>query len=128
MLALLRRQWFIVGVVLSIVLAAAYPPLGIKGGPLRPEYTVKYFVVSLIFFNSGLSLRLADLVSAMRDARLYLVVQTFSMALVPIFMSAILALVGPLLFSEELMEGLLVVLHAAPRVVGSDPDQERGRQ
>ena len=26
-------------------------------GPLRPEYTVKYIAVSLIFFNSGLSLK-----------------------------------------------------------------------
>ena len=26
-------------------------------GPLRPEITVKYFAVSLIFLNSGLSLK-----------------------------------------------------------------------
>ena len=26
-------------------------------GPLGPEYTVKYIAVSLIFFNSGLSLK-----------------------------------------------------------------------
>lgn len=29
----------------------------IFAGPLRPEYTVKYIAVSLIFFNSGLSLK-----------------------------------------------------------------------
>lgn len=34
-----------------------YVTLSHHAGPLKPEITVKYIAVSLIFFNSGLSLK-----------------------------------------------------------------------
>lgn len=37
------------------------PSIGKKGGPLRPEITVKIAAVSFIFFSSGLTLRTEDL-------------------------------------------------------------------
>jgi hypothetical protein len=39
--ATLRKQWFLVGVVLVILFAKLAPWIGRKGGILRPEYTVK---------------------------------------------------------------------------------------
>ena len=38
----LDRRYFLVGVVTAVALAAAYPPLGRRGGPLRPERTVAW--------------------------------------------------------------------------------------
>lgn len=78
----LRKQWFLIGMVLAILLAQFHPAPGCKGGSmefthlpiqlgpeiilfrlcvttglLKPEFTVKYIAVSLIFLNSGLSVK-----------------------------------------------------------------------
>ena len=42
-------------------LAALIPDVGKKGGPLKPEITIKFVAVSIIFFLSGLSLKLSQL-------------------------------------------------------------------
>ncbi|KAE8630227.1 hypothetical protein XENTR_v10000741 [Xenopus tropicalis] len=53
----LRKEWFIVGIILVIAAAKLEPTIGGKGGPLKPEITITYIAVSAIFFNSGLSLK-----------------------------------------------------------------------
>ncbi|XP_072553942.1 sodium/bile acid cotransporter 7 isoform X6 [Paramormyrops kingsleyae] len=53
----IRKEWFIIGIVLVISFAKLEPSVGVRGGPLKPEITVTYFAVSAIFFNSGLSLK-----------------------------------------------------------------------
>ncbi|TMS02223.1 Sodium/bile acid cotransporter 7 [Larimichthys crocea] len=57
LLARIRKEWFIIGIVVVILSAKLQPSVGVKGGPLKPEVTVAYVAVSLIFFNSGLSLK-----------------------------------------------------------------------
>uniref|UniRef100_A0A8C7FRC0 Solute carrier family 10 member 7 n=1 Tax=Oncorhynchus kisutch TaxID=8019 RepID=A0A8C7FRC0_ONCKI len=57
LLARVRKEWFIIGIVAAIVSAKLQPAVGLKGGPLRPEFTITYVAVSAIFFNSGLSLK-----------------------------------------------------------------------
>ena len=39
----LIKNWFLCGIVLGILLAWADPEIGMKGGPLHPEITIKYF-------------------------------------------------------------------------------------
>ena len=39
----LVKNWFLCGIVLGILLAWADPEIGMKGGPLHPEITIKYF-------------------------------------------------------------------------------------
>ena len=36
------KNWFLCGIVLFILLAWADPTVGMKGGPLHPEITIKY--------------------------------------------------------------------------------------
>ncbi|XP_030047532.1 sodium/bile acid cotransporter 7 isoform X2 [Microcaecilia unicolor] len=62
----IRKEWFILGIVLVIVAAKWEPSIGQKGGPLVPEITITYIAVSAIFFNSGLSLK-----TEFADSRLY---------------------------------------------------------
>ena len=112
----LQRQWFIVGVVLAITLAYSYPPLGVKGGPLRPEITVKYFVVSLIFFTSGLSLRFAELRAQLTRLRLYAAVQLFSLVAVPLAMYTLVYLLPEGLLSPSVEQGMLVLSCMPPPV------------
>ncbi|XP_034257293.1 sodium/bile acid cotransporter 7 isoform X3 [Pantherophis guttatus] len=62
----LRKDWFMLGIVLAITVAKLEPAFGVKGGPLKPEITITYVAVSAIFFNSGLSLK-----TEFADSRLY---------------------------------------------------------
>ncbi|XP_071369690.1 sodium/bile acid cotransporter 7-like, partial [Centroberyx affinis] len=57
LLARIRKEWFIIGIVAVILSAKLQPSLGVRGGPLKPEITIAYVAVSVIFFNSGLSLK-----------------------------------------------------------------------
>ena len=80
----LVKHWFLVGVVVSILLARAAPEVGAKDGPLLPEYTVKYGAVSLIFMISGLSLRTQQLSAAVRNVPLHAFVQGFTLLFIPL--------------------------------------------
>ncbi|XP_053921527.1 sodium/bile acid cotransporter 7-like [Cuculus canorus] len=62
----LKKEWFILGIVLVIAAARLQPGFGVKGGPLKPEITITYIAVSAIFFNSGLSLK-----TELADSRLH---------------------------------------------------------
>uniref|UniRef100_A0A8D2BCK8 Solute carrier family 10 member 7 n=1 Tax=Sciurus vulgaris TaxID=55149 RepID=A0A8D2BCK8_SCIVU len=53
----MRKEWFMIGIVLAIAGAKLKPSVGVNGGPLKPEITVSYIAVATIFFNSGLSLK-----------------------------------------------------------------------
>ncbi|XP_023589345.1 sodium/bile acid cotransporter 7 isoform X5 [Trichechus manatus latirostris] len=53
----MRKEWFMFGIVLAIAGAKLEPSVGMNGGPLKPEITVTYIAVAIIFFNSGLSLK-----------------------------------------------------------------------
>ncbi len=79
-----------------IGLAAAYPPLGKKGGILRTgnyhvidlsdpvEYSIKYGVVALIFFISGLSLKTSVLKEALVQWKVHAIIQVLSLGLFPV--------------------------------------------
>ena len=49
-------QWFILGLGLAVGLAAAFPYIGMTGGTIRAEYSVKYVCIGLIFLITGLSI------------------------------------------------------------------------
>ena len=57
----LVKNWFLIGLFCAILFAKIEPRIGKKGGILMPEITIKYFAVSLIFLNSGLSLKTEEL-------------------------------------------------------------------
>lgn len=114
-----RRPSFNTLVAGCIALAYAHPPLGRKGGPLRPEWTVKYAVVALIFLLSGLALRAKQLRAAALNVRAHAVTQAFSFVAVPAATSAACAAVAwaaPSLLAEELRTGLLAVACLPPPV------------
>ena len=55
------KNFFILGTVATIAVAAACPSLGVRGGPIKPEVTIDAFAVSLIFLLNGLSLPSSEL-------------------------------------------------------------------
>ncbi|XP_059891742.1 sodium/bile acid cotransporter 7 isoform X2 [Gadus macrocephalus] len=109
LLARIRKEWFIIGIVVVILSAKLQPSFGVKGGPLRPEYTVSYVAVSVIFFNSGLSLKSEELTSAVLHFRLHLLVQSFTLIFFPLAVWLLLKLLALTAINPWLLKGLQTV-------------------
>eukprot|EP00053_Salpingoeca_punica_P012587 m.112787 g.112787 ORF g.112787 m.112787 type:complete len:411 (+) comp15987_c2_seq2:3376-4608(+) len=107
--AVLRAQWFMVAVVAVILFAYIAPGIGMKGGPLHPEITVKYIAVSLIFLSSGITLRTEDLKAAISNVQLHILIQGFSMGAIPAIMALLTSLLAFTSINPLLIRGLLVV-------------------
>ena len=81
---LAKKHWFLVAMITSIFTAYFFPWIGASQGPLKPEWSVKVFAVCLIFFLSGLTIKVAELHSCLFQWRLHFFVQTWSLMLTPI--------------------------------------------
>eukprot|EP00472_Partenskyella_glossopodia_P001141 CAMPEP_0197542652 /NCGR_PEP_ID=MMETSP1318-20131121/67818_1 /TAXON_ID=552666 /ORGANISM="Partenskyella glossopodia, Strain RCC365" /LENGTH=385 /DNA_ID=CAMNT_0043101929 /DNA_START=549 /DNA_END=1706 /DNA_ORIENTATION=+ len=84
-----RAQWFILAVFVSILLAKLNPSIGVKGGPLKPEITVKYFGVGAIFLMSGLGLKTEELKKAAMALDLHATIQGFSLLVTPLIVCTV---------------------------------------
>lgn len=115
----LRANWFLFGIIIAILLAYIYPPLGKKGGPIRPEYTVKYLAVGVIFLCSGITLRTDELRSAITSLRLHATIQIFSLLVFPIFMVSLVAALRKMSSTNEFLLTGLVVVGCMPPPVSS---------
>ncbi|CAG2238048.1 P7 [Mytilus edulis] len=88
LVSLLRRHYFLTGIVFVILFAHLFPHIGAKGGLLKPEITVKYVAVFIIFFNSGISIKTEDLTKAVLQIRIHLFIQCFTFIVFPCIMPA----------------------------------------
>ncbi|XP_052022038.1 sodium/bile acid cotransporter 7 isoform X2 [Apodemus sylvaticus] len=104
-----RKEWFMVGIVVAIGAAKLEPSVGVNGGPLKPEITVSYIAVATIFFNSGLSLKTEELTSALVHLKLHLFIQIFTLAFFPATMWLFLQLLSVTPINEWLLKGLQTV-------------------
>ncbi|XP_006187286.1 sodium/bile acid cotransporter 7 isoform X1 [Camelus dromedarius] len=105
----MRKEWFMVGIVLAISGAKLEPSIGVNGGPLKPEITVSYIAVATIFFNSGLSLNTEELTSALVHLKLHLFIQIFTLAFFPAAIWLFLQLLSITPINEWLLKGLQTV-------------------
>nr|XP_034378763.1 sodium/bile acid cotransporter 7 isoform X3 [Arvicanthis niloticus] len=104
-----RKEWFMVGIVVAIGAAKLEPSVGVNGGPLKPEITVSYIAVATIFFNSGLSLKTEELTSALVHLKLHLFIQIFTLAFFPATIWLFLQLLSVTTINEWLLKGLQTV-------------------
>ncbi|XP_040822787.1 sodium/bile acid cotransporter 7 isoform X1 [Ochotona curzoniae] len=105
----MRKEWFMIGIVLVIAAAKLEPSMGVNGGPLKPEITVSYIAVATIFFNSGLSLKTEELTSALVHIKLHLFIQIFTLAFFPATIWLFLQLLSITPINEWLLKGLQTV-------------------
>ncbi|XP_032102336.1 sodium/bile acid cotransporter 7 isoform X1 [Sapajus apella] len=105
----MRKDWFMIGIVLAIAGAKLEPSMGVNGGPLKPEITVSYIAVATIFFNSGLSLKTEELTSALVHLKLHLFIQIFTLAFFPATIWLFLQLLSITPINEWLLKGLQTV-------------------
>ncbi|XP_062901108.1 sodium/bile acid cotransporter 7 isoform X1 [Mobula hypostoma] len=104
-----RRQWFLLGIVLVITFAKLQPSVGMHGGPLKPEITITYIAVSTIFFNSGLSLKTEELTNALMHVKLHMFVQAFTLVFFPTAIWFYLKLLALTSINPWLLKGLQTV-------------------
>ena len=116
---LLAKHWFLVGLILSIALAAAYPPLGRENGIIHSEITISYIGVGLIFLISGFSLHSKVLGKALSYGRLIVLVQGISFGFIPTAGYALSKLLYTLDFDPTLANGI-VVCCAIPTTISSN--------
>ncbi|KAF9354582.1 hypothetical protein BGX34_010917 [Mortierella sp. NVP85] len=113
------KNWFLLGLVVAIILARYFPEWGRTGGPIRPEYSVKYGITSCIFLLSGLSLKTKDLFISAINYRAHLMVQVTSFIVIPIFVKAVTELVGLSTLNATLLAGMAIT-SATPTTISSN--------
>ncbi|KAJ3057412.1 hypothetical protein HK097_007591 [Rhizophlyctis rosea] len=116
---LLIKHWFLVGLVIIIGLAAAWPNLGRRGGIIRSEYTVKYVCVCLIFLLTGLALKTRVLAKALLAWRVHLVVQVISLGITPLIGWGLGSALKLTSFNDNLISGLIIAT-ATPTTISSN--------
>jgi len=89
----MKRDWFLIGMVLATLLAWLFPQPGAAGGWLYPELLTKAGV-ALIFFLHGLALPFAALKAGSLRWPLHLLVQACTFLLFPLIGVLTLVLVG----------------------------------
>lgn len=111
-----RIDWFLIGMVVAVGAAFAYPEFGARGGALHPE-VVNKLGVSLIFFLHGLLLPFESLKSGFLRWPLHLTVQAATFLVFPVLGVLLLGVAGEHL-GPELRTGLFF-LCALPSTVSS---------
>lgn len=112
----LKANWFLYGILFVITMAKLSPGLGMKGGPLKPEITIKYIAVSTIFFNSGLSLKTDELTAALKQVKVHLFVQLFTFTIIPTFIFMLIKFLYLTSINTSLLQGLTVLSCMPPPV------------
>uniref|UniRef100_T1JCE5 Sodium/bile acid cotransporter n=1 Tax=Strigamia maritima TaxID=126957 RepID=T1JCE5_STRMM len=104
---IIRNNWFIFALILCIFLANIRPEIGEKGGVWCP------FLDIII---TGLSLKTEDLIKAVTQIRLHLLIQGFSLIIIPFCIFVITELLSTLSVDEWLLKGLMSVSCLPPPV------------
>ncbi|XP_053400296.1 sodium/bile acid cotransporter 7-like isoform X2 [Mercenaria mercenaria] len=116
MFASIKKNWFLIGIVVVICLAKFAPEIGSKGGILMPEITVKYIAVFIIFFNSGVSLRSEDLGRALLQVKVHVFIQGFTFILFPVIIFTLVKFLSVGEFNKHILEGLKILSCLPPPV------------
>ena len=104
----IRRNGFILGLILAVVLAFLFPTPGSRNGFLHPEL-VNNVGIAAILFLQGLSLAFEKLKSGAGNWRLHVIVQSFTFIVFPI-VGIFLFITVPLIWAAEpagIRQGLL---------------------
>jgi solute carrier family 10 (sodium/bile acid cotransporter), member 7 len=104
----IRRNGFVLGLILAVLLAFLFPTPGSRNGFLHPEL-VNNFGIALILFLQGLSLAFEKLKNGAGNWRLHVIIQSFTFIVFPLA-GVFLFFTVPLIWGTEpagIRQGLL---------------------
>eukprot|EP00540_Astrosyne_radiata_P013890 CAMPEP_0116846872 /NCGR_PEP_ID=MMETSP0418-20121206/14105_1 /TAXON_ID=1158023 /ORGANISM="Astrosyne radiata, Strain 13vi08-1A" /LENGTH=380 /DNA_ID=CAMNT_0004478225 /DNA_START=140 /DNA_END=1281 /DNA_ORIENTATION=- len=108
-----QKNFFLLGMVLTVSFARLFPSVGKSGGYLRPELIIGKFGVTFVFLLSGLSLELSELKEAVSNLRLNSAIQLATFGAWPLLvglpLTHTLRRVVPKLLPPSLLDGLLIM-------------------
>ena len=106
LLGILRKQWFVVALLLTMLVASQWPPASMHA---RIWDWLSYAAIMLVFLASGLSLRSATLRAAVGHWRIHLSIQAISFLLAPLIAwTAASALLAAELIDPALATGIII--------------------
>lgn len=105
------RNFFLLGMFLSVAFASLFPALGKSGGILRPELFFGQYGVFFVFLLSGLSLELSQLADALKNLKLNAAIQAVIFIAWPLLVGIPLTrLLGAAkAMPQSLLDGLLIL-------------------
>jgi len=107
------KNYFLMGMLIAVTMAKAFPALGMNGGILRPEVFIGNYGVSIIFLLSGFSLQTSDLAKAISNVKLNGLVNLILFGVWPYCIGLplryVFTTVLPNLIPSGLADGLLVM-------------------
>jgi sodium/bile acid cotransporter 7 len=108
-----NKNFFLVGMLTSVLWAKIFPSLGRNGGVLRPELFVGNYGVTMIFLLSGLSLQTSELTQAIANVKLNGLIQALIFGVWPFCIGLplkyVLTTFFPTLIPAALVDGLLIM-------------------
>ena len=107
--SLLRKYWFLIGLICTIILAYLFPNVGKTGGYIRSEWTVKWGCIIFVFFLSGLSLRTRQLLRELLYIRLHIFTQLYSFLIIPFSIYGLGLLLMKLNVNKTLIFGIIIM-------------------
>jgi len=108
-LSLLQNYWVFLGIIVVIFLAYLFPNVGKTGGYIRSEWSIKWGCVILIFFLSGLSVRTKELFEEFLHIRLHILVQIYSLLIIPFIVYGFGLLLIKLSMNKILIVGIIML-------------------
>jgi len=115
----LWEQWFIIGMAIVIALAYAYPPLGMKNGLIRADILTTYVAVIIIFYLTGMSIKLKALLNALKSFKHWLLVLIITFLITPSLTFGLVALLEYYnQLNQYLLEGI-IVMACVPTTISS---------
>ncbi|CAF4077568.1 unnamed protein product [Adineta steineri] len=109
LLTILQKFWFHIVLILVICLAYLFPNVGKTGGYIRSEWTVKLGCIILLFFLSGLSVRTQQLLQELLHIRLHVLVQIYSLIIIPFTTYGLALLLIKLSLNKALIVGIIIM-------------------
>lgn len=98
---------FLILIIIAILLAKAYPPIGAEY--LKPDITATWIAVVIIFFLAGLSLKTSEFTNAMLNWKYNLLIQVYNFAVVSsIAFGVSRALLSSQIIGQDLADGMVV--------------------
>ncbi|CAF3923980.1 unnamed protein product [Rotaria sordida] len=118
-LSIVRKYWFLIGLLLSILIAYIFPNVGKTGGYIRSEWTVKYGCIIFIFFLNGLSIVTRQLAKEVLHIRLHTFVQIYSLIIFPFLVYGLSLLLAKTSMNKTLIFGIIIMASMPPTISGS---------
>ena len=103
------KFWFLLGLAIVIILAYLFPHVGASDGPLYAEYTVKWGCVIIMFLFCSLSISARSLYEELRNIRLHLCIQIFSLIFFPFVVFGVVILLAKSSINKILLNGMILM-------------------